>query len=69
MKTRVLLASVLGLIAMPALHAAEPTTVAPDGNTNFRVWHDTQGRPLEATFRGIEDGNIFLQARNGFVHR
>jgi hypothetical protein len=76
MKTH--LSGFLALSVIAMLSAAEPTTLpppsqpailAPDGNTNFRVWHDTQGRPLEATFRGIEDGNIFLQARNGFVHR
>lgn len=71
MNTRALFLTVLGLFTLPAVHAADSAgaAVAPDGNTNFRVWHDTQGRPLEATFRGIEEGNIFLQARNGFVHR
>lgn len=42
---------------------------APDGNAQFRSWRDQQGRTVEATFRGIEGGQIFLQTRNGFVHR
>ena len=35
----------------------------------YRTWTDTQGRKLEATFRGIENGNVFLQVRNGYVYR
>lgn len=35
----------------------------------YRTWTDTQGRKLEATFRGIEGENVFLQIRNGYVHR
>ncbi|MBK8092504.1 MAG: hypothetical protein IPK32_11135 [Verrucomicrobiaceae bacterium] len=38
-------------------------------NEVYRTWTDTQGRKIEATFRGIEGENIFLQVRNGFVHR
>ncbi len=44
-------------------------TLAPDGNTNFRQWQDTSGRSVEATFRGLENGQVFLQTRNGYVHR
>lgn len=47
--------------------AADAT--APDGNAHFRTWRDQQGRTVEATFRGIEGGQIFLQTRNGYVHR
>lgn len=53
----------------PAPDSAAAPATAPDGNANFRLWHDKQGRPLEATFRGVEEGKIFLQVRNGFVHR
>ncbi|WP_395717793.1 DUF1549 domain-containing protein [Prosthecobacter sp.] len=38
-------------------------------NEVYRTWTDTQGRKLEATFRGIENGQIFLQVRNGYVYR
>ncbi len=51
-----------------AAPAAAPTT-APAANAVFRVWTDNQGRKLDATFRGLQDGNIFLQVRDGFVHR
>ncbi len=51
-------------VAVPAL-SATAQTVAPDGNANFRVWHDTQGRQVEATFRGIDSGKIYLQTRDG----
>jgi hypothetical protein len=44
-------------------------TEAPDGNANFRQWKDTSGRTVEATFRGVENGQVFLQTPNGFVHR
>ena len=49
---------------LPALWATAQTA-APDGNTNFRVWQDNQGRKVEATFRGIEEGKIYLQTRDG----
>ncbi|MBL9133029.1 MAG: DUF1549 domain-containing protein [Verrucomicrobiaceae bacterium] len=38
-------------------------------NEVYRTWTDSQGRKLEATFRGIEDGQVFLQIRNGYVYR
>jgi hypothetical protein len=44
-------------------------TTAPDGNANFRQWKDVSGRTVEATFRGVENGQVYLQTRNGFVHR
>ncbi|HCN76874.1 MAG TPA: hypothetical protein DIT13_06725 [Verrucomicrobiales bacterium] len=55
------------LLLLVSLTDAE--TTAPDGNSNFRTWRDQQGRTVEATFRGIENGQIFLQTRNGYVHR
>ncbi|MCF7788062.1 MAG: DUF1549 and DUF1553 domain-containing protein [Prosthecobacter sp.] len=59
MKTRLclLLASVLLVTGLQA------------DNEVYRTWTDTQGRKLEATFRGIENGNVFLQVRNGYVYR
>jgi hypothetical protein len=38
-------------------------------NEVYRTWTDAQGRKLEATFRGIENGQVFLQVRNGYVYR
>ncbi|WP_395739372.1 DUF1549 domain-containing protein [Prosthecobacter sp.] len=38
-------------------------------NEVYRTWTDAQGRKLDATFRGIENGNVFLQVRNGYVYR
>jgi hypothetical protein len=35
----------------------------------YRNWTDVQGRKVEATFRGVEEGKVFLQTRDGFVHR
>lgn len=49
--------------------SAQPAIVAPDGNANFRVWTDVSGRSVNATFRGVENGNVFLQTRDGYVHR
>ncbi|MES2508071.1 MAG: DUF1549 domain-containing protein [Verrucomicrobiota bacterium] len=49
---------------LPAL-CVSAQTAAPDGNSNFRLWHDSQGRTVEATFRGIENGKIYLQTRDG----
>lgn len=51
--------------AVPGASAAPAT----DPNAVFRMWHDTQGRAFEATFRGVEGENVFLQAKNGFVYR
>ncbi|MEZ5384337.1 MAG: DUF1549 domain-containing protein [Prosthecobacter sp.] len=45
-----------------------PFTLRAD-NEVYRTWTDTQGRKLEATFRGIENGNVFLQIRSGYVYR
>ncbi len=36
---------------------------------NTRSWHDTKGRELIATFRGIKEDNIFLQTKDGHVYR
>lgn len=57
----------LGCILAQPITAQE--IVAPDGNAQFRTWRDQQGRTMEATFRGVEGGQVFLQTRNGYVHR
>lgn len=48
---------------------SQPAILAPDGNANFRTWTNAAGKKVEATFRGIENGNIFLQTRDGYVYR
>lgn len=60
---------VSGQAPAPAPAPSRPGITAPDGNSNFRLWTNTAGKTLEATFRGVENGNVFLQARNGLVHR
>lgn len=59
MKTRLLLPLACALLV---------TGLQAD-NEVYRTWTDAQGRKLEATFRGIEAGQIFLQVRNGYVYR
>lgn len=49
---------------LSALPLAAQTT-APDGNSQFRQWRDQQGRTVEATFRGVESGTVYLQTRDG----
>jgi hypothetical protein len=55
--------------APAAAPAPPPAATAADPNAVFRMWHDVQGRTFEATFRGVEGENVFLQAKNGFVYR
>ena len=38
-------------------------------NEVYRTWTSSDGRTMEATYRGIENGNVFLQVRNGLVYR
>ncbi len=66
MKMRLLLTLVCALFAFSLFAESGDTT-----NTSavYRTWIDTQGRKLEATFRGIEAGHVFLQIRNGYVYR
>lgn len=50
--------------------APEPAKTAPlDDKAVYRLWHDVQGRTVEATFRGIEGENVFIQTKDGYVHR
>lgn len=51
----------------PAPESARQT--AADDKAVYRLWHDVQGRTVEATFRGIEGDNIFIQTKDGYVHR
>ena len=67
MQTRLLLLSACAFL--PALHAAGPEATAPDGNAVYRTWTDNEGKKLEATFRGVEGDQVFLQIRNGYVYR
>ena len=65
MKVRSLLSAAM-ILAAPLLASAQ--TFAPDGNSNFRLWHDSKGRAVEATFRGVENGKVYLQTRNGYMY-
>ena len=68
MKTSLFLLLAFAGAAVAAQPTAAPTTaVAPDGNAGFRLWHDNAGLTVAATFRGLEDGNVFLQLKNGDV--
>lgn len=49
--------------------APAAATSLPEEGAVFRLWHDVQGRTVEATFRGVEGENIFLQTKNGYVYR
>lgn len=60
MRLRLLLATVCALTAVSGIQAE---------NEVYRTWTDAQGRKLEATFRGVENGQVFLQVRNGYVYR
>ena len=68
MKTRLFL-SLLCLFLTHARGQEAAPAAAPDGNTVYRTWTDNRGKTLEATFRGIENGQVFLQIRDGYVHR
>ncbi|MCF7789960.1 MAG: DUF1549 and DUF1553 domain-containing protein [Prosthecobacter sp.] len=56
---------ILSLFALVTTLPAQQKAVSP----NTQTWTDAQGRKLEATFRGIENGQVFLQVRNGYVYR
>ncbi len=51
-----------------AAFAQEPAPLDKSQNV-LRIWRDTQGRTITATFRGVEDGNAFLQTKDGYVYR
>lgn len=68
METRYYLLIIAVLLCPLAAFAQEATP--PDKSQNvLRVWRDTQGRTITATFRGVEDGNAFLQTKDGYVYR
>ncbi|HBJ84490.1 MAG TPA: hypothetical protein DDZ88_11590 [Verrucomicrobiales bacterium] len=58
----------LAVILAAPLLAPGQTPVAPDGNTNFRQWRNNKGQVVEATFRGFENGKVYLQTRNGTMY-
>ncbi len=63
---------IFGMEASAAPPALTPETTklsAPGEHAVYRLWHDVQGRTVDATFRGIEGDNIFLQTKDGYVHR
>ena len=60
MKPQFVLLLLLCALLTPALRAE---------NEVYRTWTSSDGRTMEATYRGIENGNVFLQVRNGLVYR
>lgn len=56
-------------VALVSGLCADPLVVGAEKEAVYRTWTDTLGRKLEATFRGIENEQVFLQVRNGYVHR
>ncbi len=54
---------------VPALIPEPTKQEAPSDKAVYRLWHDVQGRTVDATFRGIEGENVFLQTKDGYVYR
>lgn len=48
---------------------AEDVATSEKSQNVLRVWRDVQGRAVTATFRGVEEGNVFLQTKDGYVYR
>ena len=77
MKTSILRIASLAILSLTSQAAPETatpsslpaTSPAPSDKAVYRVWTDSQGRKIEATFRGIEDGKVFLQIKTGMVYR
>ena len=53
---------------LAAAAADAESTAAPSASTS-RFWTDHEGRKVDAMFRGVKDGNVFLQTADGYVHR
>lgn len=53
----------------PAPAPVSATATAPADNAVYRTWTNTEGRKVVATFRGFQDGKVFLQTSNGYVYR
>jgi len=77
MKTSILRIASLAILPLTSQAAPEVSppapaqinALAPADKAVYRVWTDSQGRKIEATFRGIEDGKVFLQIKTGMVYR
>jgi len=67
MKSASFLGLVLMLTSLSAFAEGTPPAAENTDNAVNRLWHDTQGRSVQATFRGIENGRVFLQTANGVV--
>jgi hypothetical protein len=57
----------VSLLTLGVRAAEVPAPTPGTANDVLRVWHDTGGRTVQATFRGIENGQVFLQTANGVV--
>lgn len=77
MKTPLVHAALIAVMTVSAASAQQATAPAAPASTQpttdesavLRLWHDVQGRTVEATFRGVEGENVFLQTKNGYVYR
>ncbi len=57
-------------VLLSPLAAFAEENAPPEQTQNVqRIWRDTQNRAITATFRGVEDGNVFLQTKDGYVYR
>lgn len=56
------------ILSLSALASALPAQ-QKEASGNTRTWHDNKNQELVATFRGIKDENIFLELKDGSVHR
>ncbi len=66
---RVLILSLGAWTLSPVFAAGDAESVAAPSATTSRLWTDHEGRKVDAMFRGVKDGNVFLQTADGFVHR
>ncbi len=57
------------LLSLTSLALLSLTLRAEDDPAVYRTWTDSQGRKIDATFRGFEDGKVFLQMKDGKVYR
>lgn len=67
MKSKLNLLLIVSLVLSPEGWGKDDYPPADADNGVLRVWHDTGGRAVRATFRGIENGQVFLQTVDGVV--
>lgn len=55
--------------AIAAAAAADAESPPAPSATTSRFWTDLEGRKVDAMFRRMKEGNVFLQTADGYVHR